>query len=180
MINKKSRPGKYAKKTILMVGEGPTEKAFLQYIKELFISREADHSVKVHSGSGGSPRSVIHKTIRLRNNSAYDKCFVLLDADITLETDSKQKTQMKRKPRVEILRATPCIEGLFLAILRYPNFSQNNLRSDACKREFESKYLPRNKKTYKDSYTGVFPREMLEDRRKYIEELDIIMNAMRL
>lgn len=39
------------KTAILIVGEGPTEKAFLQYLQEIYISREADVAVKIECGS---------------------------------------------------------------------------------------------------------------------------------
>ena len=47
MTAKKIRQAKYAKTTILIVGEGSTEKAFLQYLKELYVTREADFVIKV-------------------------------------------------------------------------------------------------------------------------------------
>lgn len=180
MTAKRIKPTKYIKKTILIVGEGPTEKAFLQHIKELYLTREADFVIKVECGSGGGPKSVVQKTVRLRSSRAYDKCFVLVDADRPLETDRKLEERMHKKPHVEILKSTPCIEGLFLLILQHPNFSQTSTLSDNCKREFESKYIPADKKTDKRSYADKFPREVLEGRRGSIPELDAILKAMQI
>lgn len=176
----RAKPTRASKTTVLIVGEGPTEKAFLQFIKELYIMRDADIVVKVECGSGGAPCSVVQRAIRLRGSRAYDKCFVLFDADLPLETDGKLKHRMQKKPSVGILNATPCIEGLFLAILRYPQFSQKSATSDNCKREFEANYLSADKKMDKRAYTAHFSKEVLERFRKDIPELDAILKAMQV
>ena len=174
------KPTKNTKTTILIVGEGPTEKAFLQYLKELYILRENDFAVKVESGTGGSPSSIVQKAIRLRGSRGYDKCYVLIDADKPLETDFKLADRMKKRPRVEVLKATPCIEGLFLAILKHSNFSQGSASSDYCKKEFEATYLASDRKTDKRSYVDKFPKTLLDERRTQIQELDLILSAMQV
>jgi len=165
------------KKTVLIVGEGPTEKAFLQHIKQLHITREMDIAVKVECGSGGAPRSVVERAVRLKGSRAYDKCFVLIDADLPFEPDSTLEKHMRKKPRIEMLKATPCIEGLFLAILKYPKFSQTKTTSGICKRMFEE-YLSQDKKIDKRSYEKIFQREILDERRSNFSELDAILKAM--
>ncbi|MFH1422466.1 MAG: RloB domain-containing protein [Planctomycetota bacterium] len=157
------------KKTILFVGEGPTEKAFLQHIKQLYVDRDSDIAVTVEGGSGGSPENVINKAIRLSGCRAYDECYVLLDSDIPLKS--------KIKKHIKILLATPCLEGLFLMIMKHPNFSQNKVKSDYCKHEFETNYISADKKTDKKSYSDKFTRQILEERRKILEELDAILKA---
>ena len=180
MTSRRIRPVKSTKTTILIVGEGPTEKAFLQYVKELYVSRDAEMVVKIESGSGGAPSSVIQKAVRLRGSRAYDKCFVLFDADRPLEMDSKLEDRMNKRPRIEILKSTPCIEGLFLAILRYPNFSQSRTSSDYCKREFEANYMTDDRKTDKRSYSDKFSQLILDTCRRGVPELDSILNAMQV
>jgi len=180
MTAKKRKRGKYTKTTILIVGEGPTERAFLQYLKELYTTRDDDFVVKVECGAGGSPMNVLQKTIRLRESRAYDKCYVLLDEDRPLEIDRKLRERMHKRPRIGILRATPCVEGLFLAILQCPNFSQDRKASSNCKREFETKYIPADKKTDKRSYADEFPRAVLDGRRGSVQELDDILKAMQV
>lgn len=179
MVRKKRKPARYSKTTVLIVGEGPTEKAFLQYLKELYVSRESNFAVKIECGSGGDPKSVIQKTIRLRGSRGYDKCFVLIDSDRPLKTDGELKRRMRAKPRIEILKATPCAEGLFLSILRHPKFSQNNTTSDICKREFETSYISAGRKTDKRSYAGKFSRKFIDERREIVSELDAILKAMQ-
>lgn len=157
-----------------MVGEGPTEKAFLQYLKELYVTRNDDIAVKIECGAGGSPNCVIQRAKRLCGSRAYDECFVLIDADRLQENDCK----IKHTKKIKVLKTTPCIEGLFLAILQHPNFSQVNASSDFCKKEFERKYLLGDKKYDKHSYYGIFSREMFEERRKNLPELDVILKRI--
>lgn len=166
------------KKTILIVGEGPTEKSFLQHLKQLYISRDMNINVKVECGSGGSPIMVIQKTMRLKSSRDYDKCYVLIDSDVTFDTDKELLKLLKRNPVIEILKATPCIEGLFLAILKYPDFSQKNIASAKCKSIFEKEYLSYEKKTETYAYEKIFSKQVLNERRNFIPELDAILKAM--
>ncbi len=180
MTANKTKSIKRTKKAILIVGEGLTDKAFLQHIRELYVSRESDFVVKIEGGFGGAPRSVVERAVRLRQSRAYDRCYVLFDADRPLETDSRLERRMRKKPRIEILQTTPCIEGLFLAILRYPNFSPASTSSAYCKREFENNYIAADKKTDKRSFANKFPREALDKHRSSVPELDAILRAMQV
>lgn len=180
MTPRRIKPTRNTKTTILIVGEGPTEKAFLQYLKELYITRDYEFAVKIECGAGGSPCSVVQKAIRLRGSRAYDKCYVLFDADRSLETDYKLSDRMNKRPRIEVLKATPCIEGLFLAILKHPGFSQASSLSDNCKRDFHANYISEDKKMDKRSYAVKFSRTMLDDHRVQVPELDLILKAMQI
>ncbi len=166
----KKKPARRSKMTILIVGEGPTEKAFLQHVKELYITRDYDFAVKIECGSGGAPHCVVQKAIRLRGSRAYDKCFVLFDSDRPLEIDSKLTHFMNKRPSVEILKATPCIEGLFLAILKHPNFAQQSAISSNCKRIFEIEYIAADKKTDKYAYSthSISPAKFWTDFAKIL------------
>ncbi len=175
----KSKP-RQTKKTILFVGEGPTEKAFLQYIKELHITRDMNVVVKVECGAGGSPESVVERAVRLKGSRAYDACFVLIDQDRPYAPDTVLARRAKKKPPVNILLSTPCIEGLLLTILDHQGFSQNTATSDDCKRMLRDHYMPADKMTDKRSYVRLFSKERLNDRRACVAELGKILNAMEL
>ncbi len=179
MVSRPRQKFRHTKKTVLMVGEGPTEKAFLQYLKDKYITREMDIAVQVECGSGGSPRSVVEKAVRLKGSRAYDKCFVLVDADLSFEPDGELEKRMRRKPHIEMLNATPCIEGLLLAILD-TSFSQQATTSVESKRIFETNHLPEDKKTDKHSYERIFSRQVIEERRTSLPELDVILRAMEI
>ncbi|MFH1868632.1 MAG: RloB family protein [Candidatus Omnitrophota bacterium] len=174
MVARRKSPVRRTKKTILIVGEGSTEKAFLRYVKELYITRDMNISVSVGCGSGGSPRNVVEKAIRLCGSRGYDKCFVLIDADIPFNADKKLLSRMNRKPKIEFLKSTPCIEGMFLTILGH----DGNVAREKCKNTFESRYLPSDKKTDKRLYERLFSKEILDEKRKVVDELNSILKAM--
>ncbi len=180
MPRRNVRPARSTKATVLFVGEGPTEKAFLQHLQGLYISRDADIVVKVESGSGGAPSIVIQKAVRLRSGRAYDRCFVLVDSDRPLEMDRKLKERMNKRPSIEVLKATPCIEGLFLAILGHTNFSQAGTSTDHCKRVFEANYMTDDRKTDKRAYANRFGKAVIDAQRRIISELDAILKAMQV
>lgn len=179
MVSRPRQKFRHTKKTVLIVGEGPTEKAFLQYLKDMHITRDMDIAVKVECGSGGSPRSVVEKAVRLKGSRAYDKCFVLVDADLPFEFDRGLERRIHKKPRIEMLNATPCIEGLLLAILDL-NFSQQATTSTESKKIFETKHLPEDKKTDTRSYERIFSKQIIEERRRAVPELDAILRAVEV
>lgn len=167
------------KTTVLIVGEGATDKAFLRHLKNIYVFREDDIVVKVEKGSGGSPACVIKKTIDLSNNKAYDRRLVIVDGDLKLILDSDLRRRIRENPQIKIIQIYPCIEGLFLEILEHPNFSRHRVLSSFCKSEFE-KYIPADKQTEELAYSSLFPKEKLEFRRKRIKELDIILRTMQI
>jgi len=50
--------------TLLIVGEGAHDKAFLDHLKSLYDGRESGQRVKIESGDGGSPHDLIKNTIK--------------------------------------------------------------------------------------------------------------------
>jgi hypothetical protein len=170
------RINRRTKTTILIVGEGRTEKAFLQYLQELYISREADKTAKVQRAYGGSPEDVVWKAVSLRKNRDYDYCYVLIDSIPEFKPDSELLNAMNLQPLIKILYSTPCIEGLFLDILEHRGFSKSGWNSEKCKSWFEKKYIPSDKKTDKRSYGRYFSKKVIEDRKIRIEELNKIVS----
>ena len=61
--------------TLLVVGEGPDDQAFIKHIKGLFYKRDCGKSVKVEAEDGGSPGNIISNAIRKFRSFAYDQRF---------------------------------------------------------------------------------------------------------
>ena len=167
------------KTAVLIVGEGERDQAFLRHLQELYISRYDDIAVKIECGSGGSPRSVVEKAIRLRDNAAYDRCIVIVDKDRLLESDRILNKRIKERPPILIIYIKPCMEGLLLEILEHQNFSRHNVLSETCKHEF-ARYVPIDRQTDKVSYARIFPKDKLDYRRKKVKDLDIILRIMQV
>jgi len=176
----RTKYGKKIKRTILVVGEGPTEKAFLNHIKELyFVSRECGVVFKVRDGYGGSPKSVVSRAVRLCSLCSYDECYVLIDDDQTFNPDRKLRNNIG-KYKMKIIKAIPCIEGLFLAILKHPGINSPTVRSDWCKNTFEKKYLSKDQKINKTAYNRIFSKRKLEKAKNYIAELEDVLQIFRI
>ncbi len=170
--------GRKTKTTVLMVGEGPKDKAFLRHLQDIYVSRDGDIAVKIECASGGSPRSIVEKAIRLRGARDYDKCVVLIDQDRVLEDDRELRKRMKEHPPIQIIWIKPCMEGLLLEILKYPDFSRHNVSSSFCKSQFRL-HIPIDRQTEKLSYMRLFPKATIDLCRGKIHDLDAILKAMR-
>jgi hypothetical protein len=70
-----------AQRTLLMVGEGFHEEAFLHHVKRLFAPRGCGLSVTVKNAQGKGAKHVVEWTGRQVENTAYDTVAVLLDTD---------------------------------------------------------------------------------------------------
>lgn len=108
------RKGRGARHTILLVGEGATDSAFLKHIKSLYISRGSGVSAKIRNAHGKGPDHVVDYAVRQCRNSAYDRVVALLDTDLEMSPAVHKRARSKK---IQIIGATPCIEGLLLKIL---------------------------------------------------------------
>jgi len=119
---------KVKRATLLIVGEGSHDKAFLQHMKSIYDG-ENNQTVKIDAASGGSPIEIIDETIRKNNHASYDKKIILLDADVTIRQQDRDKARINR---IELIVSTPiCLEGMLLDVLgqRIPEFAS----ATACK-----------------------------------------------
>lgn len=159
--------------TVLAIGEGETEKAFLQFLKGLYNKREDGISIKVNYAGGGDPECVIDHAIKM-NPKNYNRAFVLLDKDLPCRQTYLKKA---RTNKLELIWCVPCIEGLFLKILE-PAFDASVKTTADCKRLFEGKYLSENEKLDPEKYARIFSFELFESRRMQVQELDQAIRFM--
>ena len=104
-----------AKAALLVVGEGPDDKAFLNHIKSLYYVRGCGYTVKVEAGDGGSPGNII--TNAIRSFKAFDyKCrFIVLDSDLPPTAAEIKKAE---RAGYTIIQWEPqCLEGSLLEVL---------------------------------------------------------------
>lgn len=164
-----------AKISILVYGEGSTEKAFLRYLKDVYCKRCSGISIDIKDGKGGSPEDIIDKTIRSKNSGDYrGGTFIFLDIDKKWLDEFKKKA---KDNNIELIGSKPCIEGFFLSILNI-KFDITVKSSSQCKKEFEKKYLDKKKKLNWENYKKIFPKSILEKRRKKVPSLNKIILIM--
>lgn len=105
------------RKTLLVVGEGDTEVAFLTYLKRIYCQGENTVKVTVKNAYGKGPEHVLDHAQRCCRTVAYDKVAVFMDTDIPW---TKELLAQAKKSGIALIGNTPCIEGLFLLLLNKP------------------------------------------------------------
>lgn len=145
------------RKTLLVVGEGHTEVAFLNYLKTLYCRSSSSVRVKVENAHGKGPENVLNTAIRMQNHASYDCVVAVLDTDIVW-TDSL--IRKARENKVQLVGNTPCIEALFLSLLGHRPPSD----TDACKKDIAA-VLGLNLLD-KNSYASWCTQERLESLRQ--------------
>ncbi len=71
-----------AQRTLLIVGEGRHEEAFLNHLKKLYVPRGCGLSVTIKNARGKGALHVVSWTARQIANADYDVVAVLLDTDV--------------------------------------------------------------------------------------------------
>jgi hypothetical protein len=163
-------PERRAKRTVLIIGEGFSEVAFLDHLKSLYVARGSGVAVKVGNARGKGPEHVLESAIRQSNSIAYDVVAALLDTDIPWTDALRSKA---RKSAIQLLPSTPCLEGLLLQILDKSAAGA----SEALKRRLHP--LLSGSPTDKTSYQQRYPKALLDERRANIETLDALIGLMQ-
>ena len=155
--------------TVLVVGEGDTEKAFLDYLKSLYITRGCGISVTVRNAHGKGPMNVVDTAIRQSKTGDYRIIAVLMDTDLPWTEDVLKQA---RKHKVYLVGATPCIDGLLLQILdeHVPTLSAR------CK---EALHARLNRKPFeKKAYVQDFPKQLLDEKSLSVPALKNLLELM--
>ncbi len=151
------------RKTLLIIGEGDSEEAFLRHLRDLYCSGGTGVAVTVRNAHGKGPENVIDQAARQAKIYSYDARVALLDTDIPW-TDKLKKHA--RKAKIDMVGSIPCFEGLLLSIL--------GKRPDAqcadCKKSIQQ--LLGMDLTERQSYGKHFSKVVLDGARKTVKELD--------
>ena len=109
-------------KTVLMVGEGVAEKAWLNHLKKLF--EQAEIETTVESGGGNALTTLRFVLSKLAAGESFDRVLVLMDTDESWGDPGKPDdlARMERivKNWIKLLGTDPCFEGFLLRILNSP------------------------------------------------------------
>lgn len=160
--------------TLLLVSEGETEAAFLKFLKGTFVSRGSGIAVTVRNARGGSPESVIAFAKKQLNGRAFNRCLIVMDTDRPWPQPPPARIQ--RVP-IEYVKVEPCIEGLLLQIID-PDDYQRSWDTEACKREFENRYLDSKRKLDHRNFDRILSRDFLLSRQCHVPALDAIVRAL--
>ncbi|MEY8212222.1 MAG: hypothetical protein RPT00_08170 [Gammaproteobacteria bacterium] len=143
--------------SLIVVGEGPHDKAFINHMKDLYDNRTSGQKVKVESADGGSPRDILKSAVKSKH-AEYDKKYVLMDSDVPV---SQQDRDYARSRKIIIIQSTPwCLEGMLLDALGRQVPNGNN----PCKQKLHP--LLSGSATDKRSYAELFPKPFIDDSEK--------------
>ncbi|ASX10755.1 MULTISPECIES: RloB domain-containing protein [Aeromonas] len=156
--------------TILFVGEGPTEKTFIEYLRGIYSPGKA--KVTVRSADGKGPKHIIAEAITIQRQDDYNHCCVFLDTDLEWPADSIKKARSKK---IVLIGSEPCAEGFFLDVLKMKKPQD----SQGCKEAFNLSILKKkNAMIERAILEKHFTFEVLEEMRLKVAILDKIIKCL--
>jgi len=144
--------------TLIVVGEGPCDKAFLAYMKSLYDVKETGQKVKLDAADGGNPSIMLKDMDRKYKHADYDKRVLFIDSDVEVTQDILARA---KRLGIEIVQSKPlCLEGMLLDLLgcKVPHTSQ------ACKEVLHPRL--KGRPTQAQSYQVLFPKNILDNTGK--------------
>jgi hypothetical protein len=163
----KSRP---QKTTLLLVGEGYDEEAFLRYLKSQLIDREAILEIKIKNARGKGAKHVIEWTIRQAKNADFDAVAALLDTD-TDWTPAVKK--MAKSANITVLESNPCFEAMLLRLIgKTPEIETKKL-----KKQFAD-YV-NGAANVQENYAEYFNPTVLVSKREQENAIDRLLALLR-
>lgn len=145
-----------AQRTLLIVGEGYAEEAFLNHVKRLYAPRGCGLSVTIKNARGKGARHVVDWTRRQTANADYDAVAAMLDTD---QDWSEAVARQARSARIEVIKSEPCFEALMLRLLGHsdagdartlkkrfaPHVNHDALRAENYAENFSKAFLDANR-----------------------------------
>lgn len=143
--------------TLLVVGEGADDKAFINHMKALFHQRQIGKvGPKIEAGNGGSADVIITNTLRMFKTAAYDRKLLVLDSDLP---PTAAKAKAANKAGFELILWSPlCLEGALLNVLG------EAINPNETSQQLKKRLHPRlaTGHTQSEAYAQLFPRTVLE------------------
>jgi hypothetical protein len=132
-----------AQRTLLIVGEGRHEEAFLNHLKQLYVPRGCGLSVTIKNARGKGALHVVNWTARQIANVDYDVVAVLLDTDVDWNAKTEKLAKTKK---IQVLKSEPCFEAMMLRLIGKSAMGD----AQALKKQFAP--LVNNDATQRDHY----------------------------
>jgi hypothetical protein len=103
-----------AVRTLLIVGEGDTEVAFLHHVKALYAPRGCGLRVSIKNAHGKGAKHVVEWTAKQRGIADFDTVAALLDTD---QDWSDSVAKKAKSARILVLKSEPLFEAMMLRLL---------------------------------------------------------------
>ena len=108
----------------------------------------------------------------------YDEKYIVLDSDNKTEKELKklEKTHFTNKTKdIQLIWQKPCLEGVFLRILKGHQFTKE--KSASCKVIFHKEYANNNPLT-EELLDQLFIKSLLDQKRQEVPELNQLIQLM--
>ncbi len=159
------------KQTLLLVGEGYDEEAFLKYLKSQLVGRDTGLKLTIKNAKGKGAKHVIDWTIRQAKRADYDKVAALLDTD-TDWTPTVQK--QARTNNISVLTSDPCFEAMMLRMIGVTP----DIESKKLKKQFEP-YV-NGDGTIEENYATNFNPNVLKKKRSIEQTIDELLKLFNV
>lgn len=156
-----------AQRTLLIVGEGYAEEAFLNHVKRLYAPRGCGLTVAIKNARGKGARHVVEWTRRQIANADFDSVASMLDTD---QDWSEPVARQARAAKILVLKSEPCFEALMLRLLGQSDASDTK----ALKKRF-APYV-NNDATRPENYAKYFDKAFLESGRGQEPTINALLN----
>lgn len=104
-----------ASRTLLLVGEGETEVAFLHHVRGIYAPRGCGLRVTIKNAHGKGAKHVVEWTARQRGIADFDKVATLLDTD---QDWSDAVAKKAKSARIQVLKSEPLFEAMMLRLIQ--------------------------------------------------------------
>lgn len=156
-----------ANRTVLIMGEGATEKAFLKHLKNLYGERGSGLAITIRAATGGSPDNIVRYTENIIKNRAYDRVAILMDTDVEWTKETRERA---RKRKITLIGATPCIEGLLLNILGHTVPLRSEECKQTCAKVFGGDLMDEG------VYQEILGKQVVDNIRHQIQEMELLLS----
>lgn len=170
-INPAKKKRYQANKTLFVFGEGSNDEIFLKYLRSIY-SYGRNIRVTIRKGKGGSAGNVIIDASKVLGD--FDERVVVLDNDKP-ELEMKKAREEAKNRNIQLLENTPCLECLLLSILEEDLEEKSSVWY---KNRFESGYINKRKRSELNEYSKLFPKELLNKKRKKLQNLNDLISLM--
>lgn len=154
-----------AQRTLLIVGEGRDEVAFLSFLKSRYVVRGCGLSVTIKNAYGKGALHVLDRAAAHSANADFDRVAARLD----LDTWDAKAGQLGKRKKIVVLGSDPCFESMMLRIIGV----KPAVTSYALKKQF----LPyvKNDPSRSNNYSEHFTHELLQAVRAREPVIDSLL-----
>ncbi len=153
-------------RTLLIVGEGETEVAFLHHVKAIYAPRGCGLRVTVKNAHGKGAKHVVEWTARQRGIADFDAVATLLDTDQDWTDVVARKA---KSARIQVLKSEPMFEAMMLRLI-----GQNDIGDS---RALKARLAPfvGNNSLRPENYAMRFDPHCLESGRQTEPTIDALL-----